>query len=76
MQNPQRMMRALEVKLATGDSILDFHSGKKITREFEIKKINLEIPRDDLYERINTYRRCFLPSINGDLSIVAIGTEY
>jgi tRNA dimethylallyltransferase len=53
MQNPQRMMRALEVKLSTGNSILDFHSGKKITRDFEIKKINLEISRDELYERIN-----------------------
>jgi len=53
MQNPQRMMRALEVKLSTGNSILDFHSGKKVTRDFEIKKINLEIPRDELYKRIN-----------------------
>ena len=54
MQNPQRMMRALEVKLSTGNSILDFHSGKKVNRDFEIKKINLEIPRDELYERINS----------------------
>ncbi len=53
MQNPQRMIRAIEVKLSTGHSILDFHSGKKITRDFEIKKINLEISRDELYERIN-----------------------
>lgn len=54
IQNPQRMMRALEVKLSTGISILNFHSGKKITRDFKIKKINLEIPRDELYERINS----------------------
>ncbi len=53
IQNPQRMMRALEVKLSTGNSILDFYSGKKIEREFEIKKINLELPRNELYERIN-----------------------
>ena len=53
MQNPQRMMRALEVKLSTGNSIVYFQSGKKIARDFEIKKINLEIPRDELYERIN-----------------------
>lgn len=53
MQNPQRMMRALEVKSVTGNSILDFHSGKKIKRDFEIKKINLELPRNELYERIN-----------------------
>lgn len=53
MQNPQRIMRALEVKLSTGQSILNFHSGKKVKRDFEVKKINLEIPRNDLYKRIN-----------------------
>lgn len=53
IQNPQRIMRALEIKLSTGNSILDFHSGKKIKRDFEIKKINLELPRAELYERIN-----------------------
>jgi tRNA dimethylallyltransferase len=53
IENPQRMMRALEVKLSTGNSILNFQSGKKITRDFEIQKINMEMPRDQLYERIN-----------------------
>lgn len=53
MANPQRIMRALEVKLTTGNSILDFQSGEKTEREFEIKIINLEMPRSDLYERIN-----------------------
>lgn len=53
MENPQRLMRALEVKLSTGNSILDFHSGAKTEREFEIKMINLEMPRSDLYQRIN-----------------------
>jgi tRNA dimethylallyltransferase len=53
MQNPQRMLRALEVKLSTGKSILDFHSGKKTKRDFEIKNILLEIPREQLYKNIN-----------------------
>jgi len=53
MQNPQRIMRALEVKLSTGQSICSFHSGKKTERDFEIKKINLEISRAELYKRIN-----------------------
>jgi tRNA dimethylallyltransferase len=43
----------LEVKLSTGESILNFHSEKKVDRGFEIKKINLEIPRSELYKRIN-----------------------
>lgn len=53
MQNPQRMLRALEVKLSTGKSILDFQSGGKIKRDFEIKNIVLDIPRDQLYTNIN-----------------------
>ncbi len=52
-ENPQRMMRALEVKLSTGKSIVDFQSGKKKERDFEIKNIYLEIARDELYKRIN-----------------------
>lgn len=51
--NPQRLMRALEVKLSTGNSIIHFQSGKKAVREFDIKMINLEMPRSDLYSRIN-----------------------
>jgi tRNA dimethylallyltransferase len=53
MQNPQRMLRALEVKFSTGKSILDFHSGKQEKRNFEIKNILLELPREQLYHNIN-----------------------
>ncbi len=53
IQNPQRMLRALEVKISTGKSILNFQSGKKTERDFNMKNINLEVPRDDLYKRIN-----------------------
>ncbi|HEY5367785.1 MAG TPA: tRNA (adenosine(37)-N6)-dimethylallyltransferase MiaA [Hanamia sp.] len=53
MQNPQRMLRALEVKLSTGKSILDFHSGKKEKRDFEIENILLELPRQEIYDNIN-----------------------
>jgi tRNA dimethylallyltransferase len=53
MQNPQRILRALEVKLSTGKSILDFHSGKKAERDFEIKNILLDLPREQLYRNIN-----------------------
>lgn len=53
MQNPQRMLRALEVKLSTGKSILDFHSKEKQKRSFKIKTILLELPREQLYNNIN-----------------------
>lgn len=51
--NPQRLMRALEVKLGTGSSIVSFQQKNKIVRPFNIVKIGLEMPRDLLYERIN-----------------------
>jgi tRNA dimethylallyltransferase len=52
-QNPQRLMRALEVSEATGESILTFQKGKKEERNFKIVKIGLELPREVLYDRIN-----------------------
>ncbi len=52
-QNPQRLMRALEVKLGTGASIVSFQNKNKITRSFNIVKIGIEMPRELLYERIN-----------------------
>lgn len=53
MQNPQRMMRALAVKLTTGKSIFDFHTMPKKRRNYSIKKVFLNPPREVLYERIN-----------------------
>ena len=53
IQNPQRMMRALEVKISTGRSIRDFQSQQKKARPFKIIKIGLELPREILYQRIN-----------------------
>lgn len=51
--NPQRMLRALEVKIASGKSIRDFQSRQKKERPFRIIKIGLQLPRDVLYIRIN-----------------------
>lgn len=53
IQNPQRLMRALEVKLSTGKSIVEFQTKTKALRDFEIIKIGLELPRAELYQRIN-----------------------
>lgn len=52
-QNPQRLMRALEVVEATGQSINSFRTGEKLQRPFNIIKIGLELPREELYQRIN-----------------------
>ena len=53
MQNPQRMMRALEVIEGTGQSILHFQKGGKQKRTFNIIKTGLELPRAVLIERID-----------------------
>jgi tRNA dimethylallyltransferase len=54
IQNPQRMMRALEVMEATGQSILSFRKGEKVKRNFNVIKIGLELPREELIRNINT----------------------
>ena len=52
-KNPQRLMRALEVKMGTGKSIRTFQNKKVIERPFTIIKIGLELPREQLYQKIN-----------------------
>jgi tRNA dimethylallyltransferase len=53
IHNPHRMMRALEVIRVSGRSIVTFQSRKKKERPFNILKIGLTLPRQQLYERIN-----------------------
>lgn len=53
VQNPQRLIRALEVKLATGQSIRSYQQGKKVERGFRIVKIGLELPKEELHRNIN-----------------------
>jgi tRNA dimethylallyltransferase len=52
-QNTQRLSRALEVMTGTGQSILSFQNQPKKARPFNIQKIGLEMPREQLYNRIN-----------------------
>ncbi len=53
IKNPRRLMRALEVKLSTGKSIMSFQTKSTLQRDFDIVKIGLEVPRHQLIERIN-----------------------
>lgn len=52
-KNPMRLMRALEVRLATGKSISEFQ--KQVTKElpFKVVKVGVEVERAKLYERID-----------------------
>lgn len=53
IQNPQRLLRALEVVMQSGKSITTFQTNFKKQRDFNIIKIGLELPREELYSRIN-----------------------
>ena len=54
IQNPHRLMRALEVVISTGKSIIAQQKKVKKKRYFNIVKIGLDVPRDILYQRINS----------------------
>ncbi len=53
MQNPRRMLRALEVQISTGCSITSFQQKAPLIRPFRMLKFALSLPRALLYERIN-----------------------
>lgn len=53
MNNPHRIMRALEVFIQTGTPIRDFQQGLRKTRPFELIKIGISPDRNTLYQRIN-----------------------
>ncbi|MGZ3857987.1 MAG: tRNA (adenosine(37)-N6)-dimethylallyltransferase MiaA [Flavisolibacter sp.] len=53
IQNPQRLMRALEVLRTTGKSIISFRRGEKAQRDFRVLKFALELPKENLHGNIN-----------------------
>jgi tRNA dimethylallyltransferase len=53
LKNPKRIIRALEICETTGRPYSSFLTKKKREREFQIIRIGLERPRQELYERIN-----------------------
>jgi tRNA dimethylallyltransferase len=53
INNPHRLIRALEVVLSSGKSIVEFQTQKSQPRDFKIIQIGLELPREQLYQRIN-----------------------
>lgn len=51
--NPQRMVRALEFFLSTGEKLSSYQTNSKKQRPFNIIKIGLNMDRSALYQRIN-----------------------
>lgn len=53
INNPQRVIRAIEIIRTTGQKFSSFRKKKKVERPFRILKIVLNRDREELYERIN-----------------------
>ncbi|RFZ95849.1 tRNA (adenosine(37)-N6)-dimethylallyltransferase MiaA [Mucilaginibacter conchicola] len=53
INNPQRIIRALEVYEATGKPFSSYLTAKGNSRPFNIIKLALDMPRETLYDRIN-----------------------
>jgi tRNA dimethylallyltransferase len=54
LNNPKRIMKALEIAKMTGRSYSSFLTGKLKPRNFSPLKIGLDLPRNELHDRINT----------------------
>jgi len=54
LQNPKRILHALEICTITGKPYSELRTGVRKARSFNILKVGLNRPRQDLYERINT----------------------
>lgn len=51
--NPARVLRGMEVCLQTGRPFSEFRTGIKKERNFQIVKVGLTLPREELYARID-----------------------
>ncbi len=53
INNPVRLIRALEICRGTGKPFSSFRKNNSCPRNFNIVKIGLELPREEIYDRIN-----------------------
>ncbi|HTF05274.1 MAG TPA: tRNA (adenosine(37)-N6)-dimethylallyltransferase MiaA [Bacteroidia bacterium] len=53
VNNPKRLIRAIEVCILSGQKYSELRSGKNKELPFRVIKIGLDLPREELYERIN-----------------------
>lgn len=54
LQNPRRVVHALEICLMTGNTYTSYRKAERKERPFKIIKIGLTRPREELYQRINS----------------------
>jgi tRNA dimethylallyltransferase len=53
-KNPQRLVRALELYVATGLPMMSLRKKKKLNHDFGIIRVGVELERASLYERIDS----------------------
>ncbi|NMM49151.1 tRNA (adenosine(37)-N6)-dimethylallyltransferase MiaA [Marinigracilibium pacificum] len=53
LDNPRRLIRALEVIEVSGEPYSSFRSGSSVQRDFRVLKLALDVDREHLYHRIN-----------------------
>ena len=53
IRNSQRVIRALEVCIVSGRPFSSFKTGGRLSRSFQIEKVGLTRPREELYSRID-----------------------
>ncbi|TAH03555.1 MAG: tRNA (adenosine(37)-N6)-dimethylallyltransferase MiaA [Sphingobacteriales bacterium] len=73
-QNPQRIIRALEVIRGTGNTFSSYQTNKKNKRDFNVIKIGLNTSRELLYNKIN--QRVDDMMFNGLLAEVTLAKPY
>ncbi len=52
-QNPHRLIRALEINLASGAPVAAWRKKERTIHPFDIVKVGVELDRDQLYQRID-----------------------
>ncbi len=53
LKNPKRIIHALEICYQTGKTYTSFRTNTRKARPFQVVKIGLDRPREELYDRIN-----------------------
>ncbi|MDE6017215.1 MAG: tRNA (adenosine(37)-N6)-dimethylallyltransferase MiaA [Muribaculaceae bacterium] len=53
LANMKRVFHAVEICLTAGATYTSLRTGKRKTRDFEIERIVIELPREELFDRIN-----------------------
>jgi tRNA dimethylallyltransferase len=52
-QNPKRVIHALEITIEAGKPYSTLRTGQRRQRDFDVLKLAIDLPRDEMFDRIN-----------------------